>query len=496
VRTALLTFFKDCLMYMDKDVLAPFMATLVAFARSAMTHIDDAIRRDSVNFLDVCVTLSPQQLEPFQSKILRNYVFLISSESNVATAASKKAPAQHHGNLGSHQGRIHVMKSLCHVLHKMNAYNQGEEDKYWYVQNFMLKKAPLFPVDRATVEWKENVLHYPMPCAHYDNLVPADPHQAFSALGLSTETKTSPSDTQVLDITGPLDMYMELKPFLVAIWLECAPAVFEQSDGKSVDALQALQLVIELVRILWRQAFCTTKHVSKPSEAWMRENMAIVLQQILLFFPFGSDSLYMDDRVKSMLMTMNITCSELVALYLLTSNQTHIPSWAARIIDYTRDLLRPQEILLETSQFTALLPVVWILLSSLDTVKQAQLFTNVLAYTAQCRPQSLVKFASAEFLYICLTVEKHPHYLGTFRPHATFPEACQSYLQGVPKVLWILKTDAPKTSLVLLHTLLAMMNQANMSAKVKMHCTCTRLGHSVHPAVPRAFSVRLAPLQR
>ena len=66
--------------------VSPFFANVVAYLCSAMTHLDESIRLDSLKFLDLCLECFPRLVKVHAKNIVLNFINVISmKKSDVVT---------------------------------------------------------------------------------------------------------------------------------------------------------------------------------------------------------------------------------------------------------------------------------------------------------------------------------------------------------------------------------------------------------------------------
>ncbi|KAF9303534.1 hypothetical protein BGZ74_003568 [Mortierella antarctica] len=120
-----------------------------------------------------------------------------------------------------------------------------------------------------------------------------------------------------------------LHPLLLSVWLDTAPTVFSTTTAIHPNhALTIVHLVMQIWGILWRAALAKPKKKSVDSEEeqraeeadekWLDEYLQSMLRHVLIYFPFGKDTVGMTDvKVASLLQDMNTTYCELTSLFML-----------------------------------------------------------------------------------------------------------------------------------------------------------------------------------
>ncbi|KAF9430404.1 hypothetical protein BGZ76_000851 [Entomortierella beljakovae] len=123
-----------------------------------------------------------------------------------------------------------------------------------------------------------------------------------------------------------------LHPLLLSVWLDTAPNVFASSTTIHANhALTIVHLVLKIWGILWRAALARPKkkvgaeldgaqEQEAASGQWLDEYLQSLLRHVLIYFPFGKDTVGVtDSKVAWQLQEMNTTYCELTSLFLLES---------------------------------------------------------------------------------------------------------------------------------------------------------------------------------
>ncbi|KAG0047219.1 hypothetical protein BGZ83_007690 [Gryganskiella cystojenkinii] len=145
-----------------------------------------------------------------------------------------------------------------------------------------------------------------------------------------------------------------LHPLLLSVWLDTAPTVFASTT--SIHAgypLTICHLVIKIWGILWRAALAKPKKKNADTEEeleeerqeqkWLDEFLQSLLKHVLIYFPFGKDTVGMTDpKVSSLLQDMNTTYCELTSLFLLGSGTGRIRRVPKSSLKNTSDKAQPK----------------------------------------------------------------------------------------------------------------------------------------------------------
>ncbi|KAF8943360.1 hypothetical protein BGZ47_005505 [Haplosporangium gracile] len=152
--------------------------------------------------------------------------------------------------------------------------------------------------------------------------------------GVSGSGKTS--GDQMGGVQGRLSqikpLIATLHPLLLSVWLDTAPTVFSSTTTIHANhALTVVHLVLRIWGILWRAALAVPKKKTtietdeereqeREEVRWLDEFLQSLLRHVLIYFPFGKDTVGMiDAKVSALLQEMNTTYCELTSLFLLGS---------------------------------------------------------------------------------------------------------------------------------------------------------------------------------
>ncbi|KAF9160431.1 hypothetical protein BGX21_001838 [Mortierella sp. AD011] len=160
------------------------------------------------------------------------------------------------------------------------------------------------------------------------------------ASGIGANTGSSESENKGKDNLGGIQgrlsqiksLISTLHPLLLSVWLDTAPTVFASSTSIHANhALTIVHLVLKIWGILWRAALARPKKKKGidteeereqeiESERWLDEYLQSLLRHVLIYFPFGKDTVGVtDSKVAVQLQEMNTTYCELTSLFLLES---------------------------------------------------------------------------------------------------------------------------------------------------------------------------------
>ncbi|KAG0255882.1 hypothetical protein BG011_004875 [Mortierella polycephala] len=273
-----------------------------------------------------------------------------------------------------------------------------------------------------------------------------------------------------------------LHPLLLSVWLDTAPTVFASTTTIHANhALTIVHLVLKIWGILWRAALARPKKRSanteeereqeREEERWLDDFLQSLLRHVLIYFPFGKDTVGMTDvkkntkqAVKSSYRPSNKSVKKRNAVALdeslssddydseqdeeeaerakkdnMVSIQVETPAWADQVVDFVLDTLgwtdfesdskntegkdakgstSTQMTSLSTDfksqHLVALLPTLWTLLNCLETQRREWVFEALMAYFDHAHVQSGSKKIVLQFLALVIKLQSHPHYTGSF----------------------------------------------------------------------------------
>jgi hypothetical protein len=113
-----------------------------------------------------------------------------------------------------------------------------------------------------------------------------------------------------------------LHPLLLSVWLDTAPTVFSSTTTVHAGhALNITHLVLRIWGILWRAALARPKKKNVDSDEeqehereeakWLEEYLQGLLRHVLIYFPFGKDTVGMVDSKVTLQAIQWILCDEI-----------------------------------------------------------------------------------------------------------------------------------------------------------------------------------------
>ncbi|XP_028399704.1 testis-expressed protein 10-like [Dendronephthya gigantea] len=102
---------------LSETEILPFFSNVMAYLCSAMTHLNESIRLDSLKFLDLCLEHFPQLVKANPKNIIMNFINVISVEkSSVAKKSSIPVKIELKAKVTSQKAQLEVLSRLNHLL--------------------------------------------------------------------------------------------------------------------------------------------------------------------------------------------------------------------------------------------------------------------------------------------------------------------------------------------------------------------------------------------
>lgn len=285
VRATLLNLFKSHFNDISEDNIIPFFPTLMAYQLSAMSHIKDDIRIDSLKFLEFWCKYR-KLVVYYSDKIIDCYLKMISVKGSKVISLVD--------NPKSKLSKSEVLSSLVKyisLLHEENQSNSRSEEVVdriypWTSHTFLQPK----PLDCFFLFNQNSAISY---------------HQVTSSL-LST-----------------------LCPILLQAWVENASSLNLDKITLTPE-IMSLLTVLKTMKVMWSLILSAPESFTEQN---CKSFLADIQKRVSLYFPFGRNLLTMDQRQKAFLNEMNIELCELLSLF------THIVqyAWIEEIIIYSAD---------------------------------------------------------------------------------------------------------------------------------------------------------------
>ncbi|KAJ1918454.1 rRNA processing protein [Mycoemilia scoparia] len=442
VRKTCQSLYEYMLESMSESDFAPFVSIIVAFVCAGMTHILDDIRADALKFLDMLVPLIPNSLGNYADSIMPNFFSLLNTSDGKQGGGGFSVNTQSH--MLSQKHRLTILKACCNYMKTcVNIDQTISFEGFWFMPtsvNFVSQNRAALRIwsDPETCNGPITINSLP----YFDQSAPK-PYvylNLFSDSTLSNEDVKSKSSGSNSARNTLLDdrSYRKLRysqalsklyPFLQACWVELAPPIFGAvSKIPNSDGLNTCHFITDILRLLWR--------TSEPD--------------------FNKMS------VSKLLIDMNLAVAELLCLFTTSyvpaaesKSANELSKWRPRLLSFIQNTLGVQasgkkdgnqtmtSVHFKGEQLLELLPTIWRLYSE----------------GAQKDQQGLLKALSIEFLFVLMKLLTDNAFGQKKKPNeksstAIVTQDLAEWLMGLPKLLWQLKSNQPKTTEVVLRTLL------------------------------------------
>ncbi|RIA91473.1 Rix1 complex component [Glomus cerebriforme] len=363
VRTTLLSFFTEFFVPMEKSELRPFLPLLIIYTCSAMTHIYEDIRADSIKFMELWLDIAPDIIvDGFWQRVMSNYIGLLTTDSNlsntiiISSASRIVTPLTNSQNqFWSNEVKIEILSSF----HKLLKYGLDDDDDdddsgstKWFPSKF--KSAREFKQE-TSIDWEqvhgkvELLPPHPLRSSLLPYLSQSKPKYA-TQLNLfnNSSTLTVENKNERINISkilsrnettrniednfwfstvqgrmsGTKDLLNVIHPILLAIWLDTAPSILGavSTSRQNSPSLKIIHLVLKIMVVLWRSmiSYALTNR-DFTNKQWIESQLKQLIKHFVIYFPFGAESTNMrDEKAESTLQEMNLIFCELTSFFLMT----------------------------------------------------------------------------------------------------------------------------------------------------------------------------------
>ncbi|KAF0348295.1 Pre-rRNA-processing protein IPI1 [Gigaspora margarita] len=365
VRRSLLAFFTEFFLKVQKFELRPFLPLLIIYTCSAMTHIYDDIRTDSIKFMELWLEIAPDVVvNEFWQRIVPNYIRLLTMDTSINVNSSVSNIIKNSidkNQFWPQEIKIEILSSF-HKLLKYGLTLEGNEDTHLFFLNFlstehskqsahfskqhvfvdliqnheMAEAAPPHPLTSTILPslFSSSITYHAMQLNIFNcTTSTSKTEQGVDRINVKVEASQHDMRNEKSDydystaqerVTGTKDLLNILNPILLSLWLDTAPSLFGtiSSLTRITSALQIVYLVMKIMVILWRTIlriiFMKQDILDKQ---WIENNLTPLLKHFIIYFPFGAESSDVCDiKVESIIQEMNIIFCELVILYLAATS--------------------------------------------------------------------------------------------------------------------------------------------------------------------------------
>ncbi|KAI9197118.1 Rix1 complex component [Polychytrium aggregatum] len=476
VRKNMLVFSQFLVSTSSREQFRPFIALIMAFTCSSITHIMEDIRLDALKFLNCWMERYPDLVVQFSDKVIPNYISLLTSASSSSVkSAGASAPGRAglvHINpksqLGSNKSRVDVLASLYTFLR--NAL-RIDDSFGWFLSNngVNVERILSAPGGRVTAWTAQSlgvqILKYQDPQSIGDSkldFISAGGSFANAADRL-TMTKTQGA-TAVVDMNTIQNEYNltdpdQLKafisvimPVLVDFWLESTPICFGSGTVTQSPALSVMHIVLKTLDLLWRSLLVGLS--ASVERAWVEPWFKSLTKHFMCHFPFGEvNCTGRDSKATATLTDMNIIFCELLSHFMFVESvelmdkpsKSKLLNYLLLTFGYNPDAMDEDDQMipdLKQSHLEATYPLLWTLLNRLDVAHQGRLLDVFLDYYKGTNVSSQSKKSAFRLTATITLLQHHRQYTGRFRISASdsIQTTILSFILSIPKLLWELKT--------------------------------------------------------
>ena len=428
--------------------ISPFFGRIVAYLCSAMTHLNEGIRLDSMKFLDLCLEYFPHLVKENPKNILVNFMNVISVEkSNVTKSSGIYIKTELKAKVTSQKTQFEVLTRLNHLLEVVfgNACrssdivdsNLAKLSGVCSEFNLPTKSTDTEHVDLTAIAsgYDGNSSHSSIQSNHFDdikngkNIISND--KSTTNAGTS-DFKRSPASSNSrpilvsnftvktvsseLELSGSNEKWLKelissLSPLLLEYWVECCPVEFSMNliPIKRSLSLQIMKEILEIFVTLVKSLENVTDE-SQFLEFLNGSLRAQVNAHFVKVFPFSftlqqSGKKSKAESVESVTdFRLNILIAQLLSYYIpfLEDGINDLPRWASEVITYLLKVLCGNTTTkLTTSDIISLTQLVQAFLLNLPEEfenEKAQLLQSIFKMFETSRATSNAKKVLLDFL--------------------------------------------------------------------------------------------------
>ncbi|ORX53017.1 hypothetical protein BCR36DRAFT_369273 [Piromyces finnis] len=328
VRLALLQFFKALIPDLKQDQIKPFMSVFMAYLCSAMTHILEDIRLDSLKFLKLFIDNHPTLTIHYSNKLIPNFLnhltgdMKMNSKSN-SSSLSSSLLVNPKSKLGSTKSRAAILSSFydfLSIIIKEEKINGNKQENEEIKDNINWNKQSSISLYSNTehVYNKYNDSHNTLSIFNAEQKTNKNPDRIDKdSLGISeTNTFLKSQDIKnsynLNDKTQLKDFMDVLLPVLFNCWIETSSDAFIGNVNFS-PALVIIKTIIQIQNLVWK------KYSENQTEAnsWVESYLKLIINHMMIYFPFGSEKCSIkDQKTEDYVKEININFCELLSIFL------------------------------------------------------------------------------------------------------------------------------------------------------------------------------------
>ena len=409
--------------------ISPFFGSIVAYLCSAMTHLNEGIRLDSMKFLDLCLEHFPQLVKANPKNILLNFMNVISVEkSNVAKSSGIYIKTELKAKVTSQKTQLQVLSRLncllgvvfgdacrSNSIAESNLFNLSSASDKFDLQTQCTNNIqsnnfhdindgqnPHSDAKSTTIDDTSNINRFSSFSNPYSILVS----------NFTLETATSELEMLRSNEKWLRELITSLLPVLLEYWVECSPVEFSMNlipIKKRSFSLQIMKEILEIFVTLVKSLEDATDQ-SQFLEFLNGNLLAQVNTHFVKVFPFrftlqqsGKQS-----KVESIEtvtdLGLNILIAQLLSYYIpdLKDDVNNLPRWASEVLAYLQNVLSantPNK--LTATDIMSITQLVQSFLLNLPEEfenEKAHLLESIFKMFENSRPTSNAKKISLDFL--------------------------------------------------------------------------------------------------
>ncbi|XP_067638740.1 testis-expressed protein 10 [Eurosta solidaginis] len=256
------------------EEVVPFFHIISSYLRCAMTHINTAIQEDSLLMLDVLLENVPKLVVTHSTKIVRNFLEMISRVRKEGDHNSRTLTFRLGQKQTAIKWRTKVLERLNQILATLaeNKYNNspGKTAKsFGKIVTFNPNAPQHYSIKRQLIS----------PLDDFDILCHMRP-----SLGIANDNRIEVNETERLR-----EYVTHLVPLLVESWIEVRPKQQTTSLTLANEAAQTLKIVLEILQNLWHLIELQEQpENSKELSTWFKNEYANVFSNTFVTdgFPY------------------------------------------------------------------------------------------------------------------------------------------------------------------------------------------------------------------
>ena len=385
VRKTFLTIFVTLFRTLSETELSPFFGSIIAYLCSAMTHLNDGVRLDSMKFLDLCLQYFPQLVRANAKNIIVDFMNMISSEkSSASKSVGIPRTATLKAKVTSQKTQLELLSRLNRLLHVVfpdaQESSRGEGNRTFPGKNLAVPENVGVDDDkilnRTVGIGDSNSPGYNRIGCHNSTVVTVtssnhDDGNAFDSVSLSMfpilvsnfSLKSSPGDISESDTMGNADTLTSetwladfiscLTPVLFEYWVECCPAQFSTNLAPVKEESLSLQIMKETLEIFVTLVQSLEKTVLEQSQLQEFLKSKLYSQfdnHFVKVFPLSftvrksGKRTKKDESVESITdVDLNILIARLLSYFIPElkhlDDTDNFPRWASEVLKYLQKVL-------------------------------------------------------------------------------------------------------------------------------------------------------------